>query len=161
MLTRNLIVALLAVSFIATDTYASGTVELTAIVQRETAIVDENGDKQIELVSADKVMPGEIVVYTITAKNVGQEPATNIVITDPLPQELDYRAGSAMGEDTSITFSVDGGKSYDVANALVVVDEGGAAKPAEPEDYTHIRWQLNSALEPGSSRYVRFRARLQ
>ena len=157
---RNLAVIALAALLFAPQAWAQGKhIELDAKVEREIEVVDESGQKTIKREKAATVMPGEVVVYTITARNVGQEPATKVVITDPIPEHMDY-TGSVKGERTRITFSVDGGKTYDVATALMVPD-GKGEKPAKPEDYTHIRWQLNDALEPGSAHSVEFRARLQ
>ena len=160
MIYRNLTVVALAALFFATQAWAqSKHIELDAKVEREIEVVDESGQKTIKREQAVTVLPGEVVVYTITARNVGEEPATNVVITDPIPEHMDY-TGSVKGERTRITFSVDGGKTYDVATALMVPD-GEGEKPAKPEDYTHIRWQLNDALEPGSALSVEFHARLQ
>jgi uncharacterized repeat protein (TIGR01451 family) len=157
---RNLAIAFALAALFAPAAWAQKKhVELDARVEREIEVVAENGEKTIKRVDAEKVMPGETVVYTITARNVGNEPATNVVITDPIPEHMDY-TGSVVGEGTAITFSIDGGKSYDVASALRVT-EGGADRPAKPEEYTHIRWKFNDALEPGSTRSVEFRARLQ
>ena len=157
---RNLAVIALAALFFAPQAWAQKKhIDLDAKVEREIEVVDEKGQKTIKREQAVTVMPGEVVVYTITARNVGEEPATNVVITDPIPEHMDY-TGSVTGERTRITFSVDGGKTYDVATALMVPD-GEGEKPAKPEDYTHIRWRFNDALEPGSARSVEFRARLQ
>ncbi len=157
---RNLTgVALAALLFAPHAMAQSKYIELDATVEREIEVVDENGEKQIKRQKAELVMPGETVVYTITARNVGDAPATNVVITDPIPEHMDY-TGSVTGEGARITFSIDDGKTYDVASALLIPD-GGGKKPAPPEDYTHIRWKFNDALEPGSARSVEFRARLQ
>jgi uncharacterized repeat protein (TIGR01451 family) len=163
---RKLAVVALVALFSAPQAWAqSKHIELDAKVEREIEVVDENGQKTITREQAVTVMPGEVVVYTITARNVGEEPATNVVITDPIPEHMDY-TGSVQGDRTRITFSVDGGKTYDVATALMVPIGKGKAngegeRPAKPEDYTHIRWQLNDALEPGSALSVEFHARLQ
>ncbi len=159
---RKLAVVALVALFSAPQAWAQSThIELDAKVEREIEVVDENGQRTITREQAVTIMPGEVVVYTITARNVGEEPATNVVITDPIPEHMDY-TGSVKGDRTRITFSVDGGKTYDVATALMVpISEGEGERPAKPEDYTHIRWQLNDALEPGSTLSVEFHARLQ
>lgn len=157
---RNMALVALAALLFAPQAWAQKKhVELAAKVEREIEVVDANGAKTIKREHAEKVMPGETVVYTITASNVGDEPATNVVITDPIPEHMNY-TGSITGEGTRITFSVDGGKTYDVASALLV-PEGESERPAKPEEYTHIRWTFNDALEPGSTHSVEFRARLQ
>ncbi|MBW2279320.1 MAG: DUF11 domain-containing protein [Deltaproteobacteria bacterium] len=159
MIRKLAIVALAALFFASTAEAKQKHVELEAKAELEVEVVNEDGEKTIQRVPAVKVMPGEVVVYTITARNVGEEPATNVVITDPVPEHMDY-TGSVTGDGARVTFSVDGGKTYDVASALTV-PVGGGSKPAPPEDYTHIRWTFNDALEPGSAHSVEFRARLQ
>ena len=72
---------------------------------------------------------------------------------------MTYRDGTATG-DAKITFSIDGGKSYDAPEHLIIVDVRGNSKQAGPEDYTHIRWEFSDPLDAGESQLVEFRARL-
>lgn len=137
-----------------------GSIELKTIGEKEIRIVDENGEEKIKRVPASLVTPGEEVVYSIYAKNVGTEPAENVVVTDPIPANMSYRGGTATGDGTQITFSVDQGKSYDVPENLIVLDENGTPRQAGPGDYTHIRWQRSGPLAPGETQRVEFRARL-
>ena len=74
---------------------------------------------------------------------------------------MKYTGCSATGEGTTITFSVDGGKTYADPATLTVTDASGEERPAKASDYTHIRWIFDGAIEPGTSRFVQFRARLQ
>ena len=106
-------------------------------------------------------VPGDDVVYTITATNVSDVPVGDVVIVDPIPAEMTYKPGTAIGTDTEIQFSVDQGKTYDVAANLVVAESGGVVRPATPDDYTHIRWKFSQEIDPGASSFVRFQATLQ
>ena len=137
-----------------------GSIELRTVAEKEVLVVNEKGKETLERVPASLVMPGEDVIYSIRARNVGGEPTDDVVITDPVPANMTYRAGTASGSDARLKFSVDQGQSYDVPENLIVVDEQGRPKRAEAEDYTHIRWELTEPLAPGESRSFEFRARL-
>jgi hypothetical protein len=73
---------------------------------------------------------------------------------------MTYVMGSAVGQGTVITFSVDGGKSFDRSENLVLTDTSGTSRVAEAKDYTDIRWTLDTALAPAATRSVSFRAKL-
>ena len=136
-----------------------GSLELMAVAQKEIRVVDQDGKERLERVPAALVTPGEDVIYGITATNISSEATENVVITDPIPASMTYRDGTATG-DAKITFSIDGGASYDAPENLIVVDAQGNPKPAGPEDYTHIRWEFSNPLDSGESQLVEFRARL-
>jgi hypothetical protein len=72
-----------------------------------------------------------------------------------------YKDGSAGGEGTVITFSVDDGKTYDVPGNLKVLDADGKERSAVASDYTHIRWTLEKSVSPEAVGYVSFRAILE
>lgn len=135
-------------------------IEVTTIVQKEVVIEQEDGTRTTELVAADSVVPGERVVYTISFRNVGSEPADNVVITNPIAETLKYVAGSAAGDDLEVEFSVDGGGTFGKADELrVVVD--GVERPATTLDYTHVRWVMQERLEAGSEGHASFAAVLE
>jgi uncharacterized repeat protein (TIGR01451 family) len=132
-------------------------VELRNDVQMEIEFTDASGQKSIRLMPPSKVVPGNQVVYIITARNVCKKPVDKLVLNNPVPDHLSYVADSASGSGTDITFSVDG-KNYSKAEALVVQDAEGHAHAARNEDIRSIRWILNGSLAPGQSTAVRFRA---
>jgi uncharacterized repeat protein (TIGR01451 family) len=136
-------------------------VELMTLAEVEVEVITEDGEKEVRRVEAAKVIPGDEVIYTIRYANTGDEPAENIVITDPIPEHMLYLGGSAYGEGAAITFSVDDGKTFDVADNLTVTADDGTERPAGPSDYTHIKWMLEGELEPDAGGFVTFRAELQ
>lgn len=133
--------------------------DIRTTVQKEALVVDEDGTETTELVAADTVVPGEVVVYTVAFENVGSEDADNVVITNPLPAELTYVGGSVDSADTRVEFSADGGRTYGAADELTI-DEAAGERRAGPEDFTHIRWIVAGVMEPGTSGSAQFRARL-
>ena len=58
---------------------------------------------------AEKIVPGDEVIYTVSATNICDEPADNVVIDNPVPEHMDYLANSAIGPGTEVTFSIDSG----------------------------------------------------
>ena len=139
----------------------AGRIQLKSVAEVELEVEKPNGEVELRRAPAEKVVPGDDVIYTITATNVAGTAVGNVVITDPVPDHMDYRDGSAIGSDTEIAFSVDGGQSYGAPEALQVVEDDGTIRSATAQDYTHIRWKFTRDLPPGESRWVRFRARLQ
>ncbi len=158
----TLILALM-ISTLGTAAWAIGNENITleAAAEIEIEITKDDGTKGVKRVPATKVIPGTEVIYTISYTNVGNQPADNIVITDPIPEHMLYVGGSARGTDTAITYSADGGKTFASANKLKVKNADGSVRLAQSADYTHIRWALNEALKPEHTGQVEFRARLK
>jgi len=149
------------VAFTASAAWAQGGVQLNAVVEKEVRTVTEAGVEEVRRVPADKVIPGDRVIYTIKAANIGDQGAGNVQINDPIPEHMTYVEGSANGENARVLYSVDGGQHYDRPENLKVMDERGEPRPARGTDYTHIRWTLLEDLEPGASASVWFQAQLQ
>jgi len=136
-------------------------VTLASEVLKEVEAVNEKGEKEIRLIPVASAMPGEILIFRVTYRNEGTEPATNIQLTNPVPGEMLYIGGTAEGKGTDVAFSVDGGQSFAQPAALTVTAGDGTKRPAEPADYTHIRWQIKDPVPPGREGSVSFRARLK
>ena len=58
---------------------------------QEVDVKAADGTMHNERVPAAKVVPGTEVIYVITYRNAGKQPATEVVITNPIPAELAYR----------------------------------------------------------------------
>ena len=138
----------------------AGHLLVKTVVQKEEVVVDEDGEENVRLVDASTVIPGDEVIYTVTFQNISDQPAENVVITNPIASDLEYVDGSAFGPGSEIVFSVDGGTLFASA-AELSVEEDGVMRPARPGDYTHIRWQMQGDIPAGSQGVARFRAKLQ
>ncbi|MGB5472418.1 MAG: hypothetical protein WBQ78_02945 [Gammaproteobacteria bacterium] len=136
-------------------------IDVSAIAEIEVTEVNAQGEKVVKRTAASSVVPGTEVIYTITAKNTGTEAADHIVVTNPVPEQTVYVDGSASGSGTDIAFSVDGGNTYDTAEKLTIEDADGNPRAARAEDYTHVRWTLQSNLEPEREVPVWYRARVK
>lgn len=134
-----------------------GSIKLKNEAFQEIEVNQQNGEKEYKLVEPKKVVPGDEIFYVTTFTNISDKPATNIVINNPLPNNSFYKAGSAFGAGTEITFSADSGQTYAKAEALTVRTKDGGTRPATPKEYTHIRWLYIDALQPGAEGTVTFR----
>ena len=148
------LVVALSVSAFAQD---AGHLNVKTVVQKEQVTVNAAGERETRLIPAVTVIPGERVVYTITFRNISDEPADNVVITNPIDKSLTYVEGSAFGPGTVIEFSVDGGNTFSAADQLTVVEEG-VDRTAVPGDYTHVRWVMQNDLAAGAQGMARFTA---
>ena len=137
-----------------------GHLNVRTVVQKEKVSVTDSGETETELVAAGTVVPGERVVYTITFRNISDEAADNVVITNPISGELTYVDGSAFGPGTEILFSVDGGNTFAKREELTVT-EGGVTRSAGADDFTHIRWVMQQELAAGAQGMARFAAVLE
>ena len=135
----------------------AGCIELKTTAEIEQEYVNGQGQKAKRLAPANKVTPGDEVVWTITAKNVCTTPAENIVIANPVPEHMTYVAGSAVGVGTTITYSLDN-KEFKDAAALSVRDASGATRPARADEYRAVKWTYSAPFAPGATAFVRYRA---
>ena len=136
---------------------ADGAIKLTSIAQVEVEVIDQKGKKTLKRAPVDKAVPGTEVIYTTTFENIGNKSASDIVINNPLPNDSEYKAGSAFGKDSEILFSADGGKKFGHAEELKIRGADGKERIALPKEYTHIRWTYKGQLAAGKSGEVGFR----
>ena len=116
--------------------------------------------KRVDAAKA-KVAPGDVVVFSTRYVNKGKQAATNVSVTNPVPDHMVYVDMSAEGKGTRIEYSIDGGKAYGPSEKLKVTDKQGRVRPALPRDYTHIRWTATAPLAPGAAGNVTFKARVK
>lgn len=119
-----------------------------------------HGREVVKLIPADRVVPGDQVIYTLEARNTGATLAAPVIV-HPVPEHMRYVADSAVGPGAEVSYSVDGGRSFDLPENLKVRGKDGEPRPALAADYTHIRWRLKNSLKANSVAFVRFRARVE
>ncbi|MFA7403917.1 MAG: hypothetical protein WC007_07985 [Pelobacteraceae bacterium] len=130
-----------------------------SITTEKEVVVMEQGKKVVKKVPAKAATSGDVLHYTLTYVNKGNEPAANAVINNPVPKGTVYVANSATGTNTEITFSNDGGKTYAPPVKLtyeVKLPSGEMEKRiSTPSDYTNIRWTIKS-IAPSATGTVGF-----
>lgn len=112
----------------------------------------------VSLDPPSRIAPGDTVIIRLTYANSGDEPADDVVISNPVPTELEFI--ETRGSETAL-YSVDGGTTFGELSALVVAQADGEARPAMASDVTNVRWLLGSPLSPGASGTVSFAANLK
>ena len=130
-------------------------VKLTADVEIKTT---EQGREATKLVPADRVVPGDRLIYTLEVRNTAATTVPAPTVDTPVPAHMRYVADSAVGPATQVSYSVDGGQSFDAPENLKVAGPNGELRAAESADYTHIRWQFKHSLKANSVAFLRFRA---
>jgi uncharacterized repeat protein (TIGR01451 family) len=110
------------------------------------------------LVPADRVVPGDEVFYTLEIRNTGSKPLPPPTVDFAVPEHMRYVANSAVGAGAEVSYSVDGGRTFDRPENLSVAGADQRPRLATAADYTHIRWQLKHALKAKAMALARFRA---
>jgi uncharacterized repeat protein (TIGR01451 family) len=155
-----LMLAALVLMLLPMDAWAKPQVKVNIVAEKEISVV-ENGQTVVKRVAADTAEPGQVVYYTLTVVNHGDEKATNVVINNPLPDGAAYAGGSAFGDGSKILFSVDGGKQFNTPTRLTVTakkaDGSTGKQTAEPDQYTDIRWII-ADVPPGKKLTVGYEA---
>jgi hypothetical protein len=155
--------AILRLIGIAAGAFALGQSTPSPIVVKAIAEVElrtnENGRETIKLVPAGRVVSGDWVSYTLEARNTAPVTLPSPTVTYPVPEHMWYAADSAIGPGAEVSYSVDGGRHFDVPENLTIQGPDGSSRPATAADYTNIQWQLKNALKANSVAFVRFRAR--
>lgn len=123
-------------------------------------------EKKVNMTAAERsgrtkvtYRPGDVIHYEITAQNTGDGIMNNPVVTDPVPAGVVYLPLTAKGQDALISYSINGGISYqNWPPTYIVKDAEGneSIRTATPEMVTHIRWELRKPLAAKDKRILEF-----
>ena len=132
---------------------AASDVSLDSDVFVERVKQDSSGKRSTVLEPPKVVTPGDKLVFVLAYKNGGAKPATDFVVTNPIPDAVAF----AGAEGDGALMSVDGGKSWGALAALKVKQSDGTLRPALPADVTHVRWSFGKAIAAGAGGKLSFR----
>jgi len=140
-------------AFVSAAAFATPVFALTAqqTVQKEVVVKNADGSEQVRYEDASLVTPGERIVYTLNFNNDQVEPASNLVLTMPIPGEITYLEGTAENDQSVVTYSADGGQTFTTRDSVMVADGFGSQRAASTEELTHIRWNIAGPIAPGES----------
>lgn len=133
--------------------HAANDVALTGAVFVEKAVPQPDGKTRLVLEEPKIVVPGDRLVFVLNYRNQGAKPATDFVVTNPMPGAVAYQ-GTA---DAGAIVSVDGGRSWGTLSALKVRKADGTVRAAYPEDVTHVRWTMRTPIPAGAAGKLSFR----
>lgn len=131
---------------------AANNVTLSSAVFLEKVVADGNGRDRIVLEEPKVVTPGDRLVFILNFRNVGNAPASDFIVTNPLPSAVAYQGGADGAQ-----VSIDGGRTWGTLALLKVREADGRWRNARPEDVTHVRWALKQAIPVGSQGKLSFR----
>ncbi|WP_295639550.1 hypothetical protein [Novosphingobium sp.] len=131
---------------------AAGQISLKGDVKVEKTVVT-NGASTHVLVTPQKVVPGDRLVFSTAYHNNGASAVDHFVVTNPLPKGVAYAADGTEASEVS----VDGGKSWGQLAKLTVADDKGGQRAAQANDVTHVRWTV-AVIAPGATGAVSYHA---
>lgn len=150
---------LLLLAFLSAFAWSSGNVQVKSEAFAKMTEIADDGMPVTREVRASKVKPGEVVTFVISYKNVGKEAATDVVLSNPIPEHMIYKSAEA-SFGAKPEFSVDGGKTWGDLKKLQV-SEAQKKRSATAQDVTHVRWKIAKALLPEQEGKARFLAVLK
>ena len=137
----------------ATAAAAQNAVPLNNQVFVERVSVDAQGRRTVTLDPPQVVTPGDHLVFVLTYRNGGQQPATGFAVTNPIPPAVAFERS----DDAAAVVSVDGGRSWGALASLTVAQPDGRRRPAVAADVTHVRWSFSQPIPVGGEGRLSFR----
>ena len=132
--------------------FAANNVTLSSMVLLERTVSDSAGRNRIVLEEPKTVTPGDRLVFILAYRNAGHVPASDFIVTNPLPAAVAFQGGAEGAQ-----VSIDGGKSWGALPTLRIHESDGHWRSARPEDVTHLRWALKQAIPAGAQGKLSFR----
>jgi hypothetical protein len=122
-------------------------VVLVALAQASVTTAPDGSVHLAPLEDSVSVAGGTIIRYTVSAKDVGSEPARHLALVGRIPAGTTYSDQSIHGSGGHAEFSLDG-KTF-AAHPVVVVRSASGAQTtvaADPAQYILIRWVKDTPL---------------
>ena len=159
----NITVSLLALFLLSQRAIADEPVPLTVTATAEVRMEEPQPDGTLHwrFLPAGQLHQGDEVFFTLAVRNATPVVAPDVTVTWPVPANTVYVPESASGPAAQIDYSVDGGRTFDRAGRLRVIDGSGGTRAATERDYTHLRWRLRYPLAPNAVALLRFRTVFQ
>lgn len=132
---------------------AQSQVALSSQVLVERTSTDANGQQRTQLEAPGVVTPGDRLMFVLSYHNNAASPATDFVVTNPIPESVGFAGAVSAGS----VLSVDGGRSWGALEALAVRNADGSSRAATMADVTHIRWRIAQPIPAGGDGELRFR----
>jgi uncharacterized repeat protein (TIGR01451 family)/MYXO-CTERM domain-containing protein len=101
-------------------------------------------------VNGGLLVPGDVVTYTISATNVGNDTSVGTIVTDPLPTQVTYVPGSITIDGVAKTDATGDDQAEYVAGTRTVTARLGATASAT----------MGGTLAPGASSVVSFQVKV-
>ncbi len=142
-------------------------VKLTLGAEKRMISVDNKGGEVVSwetLEGSVTVQPGDVLRYTVDGANSGDVEATNLQITQPIPDGTTFEIGSVESLTAAeVTYSIDGGETFVTTPTIEVEQPDGTieTQPAPAEAYTHINWRFTGPLLSADAVKVSYQVGIQ
>lgn len=105
-------------------------------LKADKKVVKDNKTIFEPIVGKASVRPGDVIKYTVIARNNSRCPLKNLILKQPIPKGTTYLKDSAKSMDgAELLFSIDGGKTFS-AKPIVGTQEVPAT------EYNYLRWRF-------------------
>jgi uncharacterized repeat protein (TIGR01451 family) len=128
-------------------------VTLNNAVFVEHVRMDAQGRRTVAFDPPQVVTPGDHLVFVLTYRNGGAQPATGFAVTNPIPPAVAFERS----DDANAVVSVDGGRTWGALATLTVSQPDGTRRPAAAADVTHVRWSFSQPIPAGAEGRLTFR----
>ncbi len=155
---KPLRLAILSTSAVALPALAAGPLQVESKVFAEQKTRAADGTVRVALAPVRRVVPGDRVTFILAYRNTGAQPIGNVVLDNPVPKGIAYRAPAATSAAPEL--SVDG-KTYGSLANLRVATATGTTRAATADDVTHVRWRLARPITAGAQGQLAFEAVLR
>ncbi len=143
-------------------------VELHLAAEKQKMQKDEQGKETVTwqaMTTGNSVaQPGDVIRFSIKGENKGNRAAKSLAVTQPIPAGMIYVLNSATPVNRNpAVYSIDGGKTFVAKPVVKITLANGQTeeRPAPAEAYTHVRWNLNEALEPSTAMQADYQVKVR
>lgn len=119
----------------------------------ERVQTDINGRARRVLASADRIDPGDQLIFVLKWRNDGSRPVRGLALTNPVP-----RRAMLAQTGPSMQVSVDGGSRWGRLQDMWLPTPLGGVRRAVASDVTHVRLTISEEVSPGESGRFSYRA---
>jgi len=140
--------------FLPSAALAQNQVALTSEIFVERTVPDASGGApRVTLEAPGVVTPGEHLVFVLSYRNNGAAPASDFVVSNPIPDSVSFDGTDSPGA----LYSVDGGRNWGALAALRVRGADGNPRAATNADVTGVQWRFAQPIPAGAGGELRFR----
>jgi uncharacterized repeat protein (TIGR01451 family) len=110
---------------------------VTLTLKADKQVMSEHNIASFQAIAGKaSVKRGDIIMYTVVAKNNSRCPLKNLVLKQPIPKGTEYVKGSAMAIDgAELLFSIDGGKTFSPKPTV-------GKQLVSENNYNYLRWRF-------------------
>ncbi|MGE4323767.1 MAG: hypothetical protein AB7E60_12170 [Sphingobium sp.] len=119
----------------------------------ERVRTDINGRELRMLANPDRLAAGDQLIFVVNWRNISNQEVRGVAVTNSVP-----RGTHIAPHDPRMQLSVDGGRNWGRLDQIWLPTPLGGTRRAVAADVTHVRWALPSAISPGETGRLSYRA---